>query len=226
MMLHCNEDFNTIPRSVHQTLSEYSLHTSPSQCTTEYDDREARFFEGTHYNPATVTDFHRSSLCYNTASSQQSCTSFRTLAIPVRYNANYRERDRTNSVNSAFTTLRTMIPTEPADRKLSKIETLRLATSYISHLHTVLVAGVNCNEQPCIQVTQSAPASLLTTTTSLSSPKASRAAVCTFCMSAARNLRTTHVSKKMSIYYKTTIITLNSNVIICAFPFKRVKTLE
>jgi len=45
------------------------------------------------------------------------------------------------SVNSAFTMLRTLIPTEPADRKLSKIETLRLASSYISHLGTQLLAG-------------------------------------------------------------------------------------
>ncbi|KAJ3602396.1 hypothetical protein NHX12_030151 [Muraenolepis orangiensis] len=48
--------------------------------------------------------------------------------------ANARERDRTQNVNSAFTALRTLIPTEPVDRKLSKIETLRLASSYISHL--------------------------------------------------------------------------------------------
>ena len=46
-----------------------------------------------------------------------------------------------NSVNSAFTLLRTLIPTEPADRKLSKIETLRLASSYIAHLGTQLLAG-------------------------------------------------------------------------------------
>lgn len=45
------------------------------------------------------------------------------------------------SVNSAFSTLRTLIPTEPKDRKLSKIETLRLASSYISHLGTQLMAG-------------------------------------------------------------------------------------
>ncbi|XP_074158276.1 transcription factor 15-like [Sminthopsis crassicaudata] len=56
-----------------------------------------------------------------------------------RQAANARERDRTHSVNSAFTALRTLIPTEPADRKLSKIETLRLAASYISHLANVLL---------------------------------------------------------------------------------------
>lgn len=34
-----------------------------------------------------------------------------------------------------------MIPTEPLDRKLSKIETLRLAHSYIEHLSAVLCTG-------------------------------------------------------------------------------------
>ena len=51
-------------------------------------------------------------------------------------------RPTVGSVNFAFTTLRTLIPTEPADRKLSKIETLRLASSYISHLGTQLIAGI------------------------------------------------------------------------------------
>lgn len=56
--------------------------------------------------------------------------------------ANMRERDRTMSVNTAFNTLRDLIPTEPLDRKLSKIETLRLATSYIQHLAVQLHAGM------------------------------------------------------------------------------------
>lgn len=46
------------------------------------------------------------------------------------------------SVNSAFVTLRDLIPTEPHDRKLSKIETLRLAKSYIEHLGAILVTGL------------------------------------------------------------------------------------
>lgn len=49
--------------------------------------------------------------------------------------------DFSYSVNSAFILLRTLIPTEPADRKLSKIETLRLAASYIAHLDCQLHAG-------------------------------------------------------------------------------------
>uniref|UniRef100_A0A8C4XVM5 BHLH domain-containing protein n=1 Tax=Falco tinnunculus TaxID=100819 RepID=A0A8C4XVM5_FALTI len=52
--------------------------------------------------------------------------------------ANARERDRTHSVNTAFGALRRLIPTRPADRRLSKVETLRLAASYISHLANVL----------------------------------------------------------------------------------------
>ena len=68
--------------------------------------------------------------------------------IKPRYLANQRERDRTHSVNSAFVELRHLIPTEPADRKLSKIETLRLAVSYINHLHCVLTLP-NVTENPC-----------------------------------------------------------------------------
>jgi len=49
------------------------------------------------------------------------------VSAPPRRAANARERDRTHSVNSAFLTLRTLIPTKPADRKLSKIEPIRPA---------------------------------------------------------------------------------------------------
>ncbi|GFS51627.1 transcription factor 15 [Nephila pilipes] len=55
--------------------------------------------------------------------------------------ANARERNRTSSVNVAFSVLRMHIPTEPRDRKLSKIETLRLAVSYIRHLANLIAAN-------------------------------------------------------------------------------------
>lgn len=51
--------------------------------------------------------------------------------------ANVRERQRTQSLNDAFTQLRTIIPTLPSD-KLSKIQTLKLATRYIDFLYQVL----------------------------------------------------------------------------------------
>ncbi|KAK6172634.1 hypothetical protein SNE40_016250 [Patella caerulea] len=52
--------------------------------------------------------------------------------------ANKKERRRTLSINSAFSNLRGCIPNVPTDTKLSKIKTLRLATSYITYLMDVL----------------------------------------------------------------------------------------
>ena len=98
----------------------------------------------------------------------------------ARRTANARERDRTHSVNSAFVVLRTMIPTEPADRKLSKIETLRLATSYISHLNTVLMVGMDCLEQPCVK-----HQALLNRAKGISDVGSPRP-VCTFCLATSK----------------------------------------
>ncbi|XP_029102188.1 transcription factor 15 [Scleropages formosus] len=79
------------------------------------------------------------------------------VMVKQRNAANARERDRTQSVNTAFTALRTLIPTEPVDRKLSKIETLRLASSYISHLANVLLLGDGGEQgQPCVSSVYSA----------------------------------------------------------------------
>ncbi|XP_061657405.1 twist-related protein 2-like [Syngnathoides biaculeatus] len=51
--------------------------------------------------------------------------------------ANIRERQRTQSLNEAFASLRKIIPTLPSD-KLSKIQTLKLASRYIDFLYQVL----------------------------------------------------------------------------------------
>ena len=51
--------------------------------------------------------------------------------------ANVRERQRTQSLNEAFASLRHIIPTLPSD-KLSKIQTLKLATNYIEFLNSLL----------------------------------------------------------------------------------------
>lgn len=54
-----------------------------------------------------------------------------------RFSANIRERQRTQSLNEAFACLRKSIPTLPSD-KLSKIQTLKLAASYIDFLCHIL----------------------------------------------------------------------------------------
>jgi hypothetical protein len=59
------------------------------------------------------------------------------LDQPVRQIANVRERQRTESLNDAFEKLRKIVPTLPSD-KLSKIQTLKLATDYIEFLFTLI----------------------------------------------------------------------------------------
>lgn len=49
-----------------------------------------------------------------------------------------RERIRVEAFNVAFAQLRKLLPTLPPDKKLSKIEILRLAICYISYLNHVL----------------------------------------------------------------------------------------
>uniref|UniRef100_A0A7E4ZTL7 BHLH domain-containing protein n=1 Tax=Panagrellus redivivus TaxID=6233 RepID=A0A7E4ZTL7_PANRE len=49
-----------------------------------------------------------------------------------------RERIRVESFNKAFAQLRSLLPTTPADKKLSKIEILRVSISYIQYLNELL----------------------------------------------------------------------------------------
>ncbi|KFO61225.1 Achaete-scute 4, partial [Corvus brachyrhynchos] len=51
---------------------------------------------------------------------------------------NERERQRVRCVNEGYTRLREHLPKEFADRRLSKVETLRAAISYIKHLQSLL----------------------------------------------------------------------------------------
>ncbi|XP_017777617.1 PREDICTED: transcription factor 15 isoform X2 [Nicrophorus vespilloides] len=108
------------------------------------------------------------------------------FANPVRQRsqANARERDRTHSVNSAFSLLRNLIPTEPKDRKLSKIETLRLASSYISHLGTQLIAGPI--DQPCLRISRHVMDN---------EQHNSRNSVCTFCIAHKKAPKSTNINQ-------------------------------
>ncbi|XP_066179388.1 helix-loop-helix protein 13-like [Sylvia atricapilla] len=55
--------------------------------------------------------------------------------------ANLRERRRMLSINSAFEALRGRVPTFPYEKRLSKIDTLRLAIAYIALLGDILLSG-------------------------------------------------------------------------------------
>ncbi|XP_069076448.1 musculin [Pleurodeles waltl] len=52
--------------------------------------------------------------------------------------ANARERARMRVLSKAFSRLKTSLPWVPPDTKLSKLDTLRLASSYIQHLRQLL----------------------------------------------------------------------------------------
>nr|XP_056710725.1 musculin [Euleptes europaea] len=55
-----------------------------------------------------------------------------------RHAANARERARMRVLSKAFSRLKTSLPWVPPDTKLSKLDTLRLASSYIAHLRQLL----------------------------------------------------------------------------------------
>ncbi|KAI4787792.1 hypothetical protein KUCAC02_036242, partial [Chaenocephalus aceratus] len=59
-------------------------------------------------------------------------------SLPRQVSTNSRERWRQQNVNGAFSDLRSLIPTHPPDRKLSKNEILRLALRYIGFLEQVV----------------------------------------------------------------------------------------
>ncbi|CAH0715503.1 unnamed protein product, partial [Brenthis ino] len=84
----------------------------------------------------------------------------------------------------AFNALRLLIPTEPPDRKLSKIEILRLAGSYITHLDNQLYTGDL--ERPCLQRNDTDYKS-----TSL----------CTFCWSTIKKDKTSARNKEIHGFY-------------------------
>jgi len=92
----------------------------------------------THY-PGGRTDNGVPAQDYCTSSTYYSTGNGVPVRVVKRRNcANKKERKRTQSINNAFADLRDCIPNVPADTKLSKIKTLRLATSYIGYLMGVL----------------------------------------------------------------------------------------
>ena len=62
----------------------------------------------------------------------------RTATVAQRRAANIRERRRMFNLNEAFDTLRKIVPTFAYEKRLSRIETLRLAITYISFMSDVV----------------------------------------------------------------------------------------
>ncbi|KAL0871277.1 hypothetical protein ABMA27_005028 [Loxostege sticticalis] len=77
-------------------------------------------------------------------SSRKKAQSYEEMQVQ-RVMANVRERQRTQSLNEAFASLRQIIPSLPSD-KLSKIQTLQLATRYIEFLYQILSSGETASD--------------------------------------------------------------------------------
>jgi len=68
--------------------------------------------------------------------------------VQQRQAANLRERKRMQSINDAFEGLRAHIPTLPYEKRLSKVDTLRLAIGYINFLSELVRADkANANSE-------------------------------------------------------------------------------
>lgn len=77
---------------------------------------------------------------------------------PIQRNAaNARERARMRVLSSAFCRLKTKLPWVPADTKLSKLDTLRLATIYIQQLRANLMSSDQENHQYLTDTSTAAP---------------------------------------------------------------------
>ncbi|XP_048816566.1 heart- and neural crest derivatives-expressed protein 1 isoform X2 [Lagopus muta] len=123
----------------HHMLHEPFLFGPAARC-----HQERAYFPGWVLNPAEVTpELHGQSTAYGPAEFGSGGAG-RLEALSGRLGRRKgvggpkKERRRTESINSAFAELRECIPNVPADTKLSKIKTLRLATSYIAYLMEVL----------------------------------------------------------------------------------------
>lgn len=66
--------------------------------------------------------------------------------LEQRHAANLRERRRMQSINEAFEGLRSHIPTLPYEKRLSKVDTLRLAIGYISFLADMLNSSESADD--------------------------------------------------------------------------------
>ncbi|KAE8596411.1 hypothetical protein XENTR_v10016093 [Xenopus tropicalis] len=113
-----------------------SLSNSEEELDRQHSKRGCRKKRSTRKSPEdpdSPISVKRNKKSSSTGSSPQSFEELQSQRVM----ANVRERQRTQSLNEAFAALRKIIPTLPSD-KLSKIQTLKLASRYIDFLCQVL----------------------------------------------------------------------------------------
>ncbi|XP_057315861.1 neurogenin-2-like [Hydractinia symbiolongicarpus] len=186
-MIHTNHGFKFASsskdnRSTVKRPAEVEKQRS-SQSLILFNSSQPRTGAQNHYHLNTTQLFHPTYFVPNSLTDVEKLKKvnqaiFVSPSQPRRH-ANARERTRTHSVNDGFTALRSLIPTDPPERKLSKIETLRLASSYIWHLHSLLVNSHHVTSNECVNYDN------LHYTSCTSDPER----ICTFCVSFLRSFR-------------------------------------
>ena len=114
------------------SLSSSGLHGTPLSSSTTNGGSNINI-RGSSEKRKSITSHHH--LGVNSGGSGSSASG--ANGVPGIGGSNKKERRRTQSINNAFASLRDCIPNVPTDTKLSKIKTLRLATSYIDYLMQV-----------------------------------------------------------------------------------------
>lgn len=117
----------TVPSSLQTNQGQSFGYPSSSRLDNQLTNREQQ----------SLTERHSSGPLEPTIDPSNSLVTESGEVIP-RFQANVRERKRMLSINSAFEELRFHVPTFPFEKRLSKIDTLRLAIAYIALLKELL----------------------------------------------------------------------------------------
>ncbi|CAB4055672.1 unnamed protein product [Lepeophtheirus salmonis] len=122
--------------SHHVSGSSPSKHSPPSSSNMEssYRYRQTQT-QQTHPTASRPTSTTTSSVPNSSSNNSNSRDKKRTLRYAQH---STREDNSASSINSAFEELRLHVPTFPYEKRLSKIDTLRLAIAYISLLKEIL----------------------------------------------------------------------------------------
>ncbi|CAD6231550.1 GSCOCG00001465001-RA-CDS [Cotesia congregata] len=130
------------PDSIYGSPIQHYSHSIPQQLYSSMHYSQQQYLDQQNHQNSSQQKLDRHidfSILHHHMNSISHDSSSTLIIRPKRRNtANKKERRRTQSINNAFADLRDCIPNVPADTKLSKIKTLRLAASYIGYLMAVL----------------------------------------------------------------------------------------
>lgn len=111
--------------------------------TLAADDSEASQASSVHDKKQTDIDLAEPKVPKKRGPKKKKMTKARLAKLRLRrVKANTRERNRMHGLNDALDVLRQHVPCYSKTQKLSKIETLRLASNYISALADILKTGI------------------------------------------------------------------------------------